>query len=204
MFSPYYSEYAGKMERLKYHKVRCIVWGKHKTSEHKGRCDTMTTIQRHLGQWLLLALSIIGAGIAIYLTTVHYEKVPLLCSSQGLINCERVTSSAYSVIPGTTIPITIPGLAWFVVMAALAIVALRSAARWVRMAALAWTIFGMLTVLYLVYAEVVQLHTICAWCTGVHLAIFASFIIAIIEVYRSGQVEEVEEEEEQSPVTTRR
>jgi uncharacterized membrane protein len=164
----------------------------------------MTSIQRHLGQWLLLALSIIGAGIAIYLTTVHYEKVPLLCSSQGIINCERVTSSAYSVIPGTTIPITIPGLAWFVVMAALPIIAVRSMARWVRMAALVWTILSMLTVLYLVYAELVQLHAICAWCTGVHVIIFVSFIIAIIEVYRSGQIDEVEEEEGQTPVTSRR
>lgn len=164
----------------------------------------MTTIQRHLGQWLLLALSIIGAGIAIYLTTVHYEKVPLLCSSQGLINCERVTSSAYSVIPGTTIPITIPGMAWFIVMGALAIAALRGVARWLSMAALAWTILGMLTVLYLVYAELVQLHTICVWCTGVHIIIFISFVIAIIEVYRSGQTDEIEEEEEQTPVTTRK
>lgn len=164
----------------------------------------MTSIQRSLAYWLLLALSIIGVGIAIYLTTVHYEHVPLLCSSSGIINCERVTSSAYSVIPGTSIPITIPGLAWFVVMAALAIVALRSAARWVRMAALAWTILGMLTVLYLVYAELVQLHSICVWCTGVHITIFLSFIIAIIEVYRSRQIDEVEEEEEQTPVTARK
>ncbi|MGB8346174.1 MAG: vitamin K epoxide reductase family protein [Ktedonobacteraceae bacterium] len=164
----------------------------------------MSTIQRSLGQWLLLALSIIGAGIAIYLTTVHYEHVPLLCSSQGIINCERVTSSAYSVVPGTTIPITLPGLAWFVVMAALAITSLRSALRWIKMAALVWTILGMLTVLYLVYAEIVQLHTICLWCTGVHIIIFASFIIALIEVYRSGQDEEVEEEEEQSPLPARR
>jgi len=164
----------------------------------------MTIIQRSLGQWLLLALSIIGAGIAIYLTTVHYEHVPLLCSSQGIINCERVTSSAYSVVPGTTLPITIPGLAWFVVMAALAIAGLRGALRWVKMAALVWTILGMLTVLYLVYAEIVQLHTICAWCTGVHLIIFISFIIAISEVYRSGQDEEVEAEEERSPMTSRR
>lgn len=165
----------------------------------------MTSIQRSLGYWLLLALSIIGVGIAIYLTTVHYEHVPLLCSSSGVINCERVTSSAYSVIPGTTIPITIPGMAWFVVMGALAIVGLLNMPRWVKLGALIWTILGMLTVFYLVYAEIVQLHTICIWCTGVHIIIFLSFIIALIEVYRSGQGNDVEEEEEeQTPITARK
>ncbi len=157
-----------------------------------------------MGQWLLLALSIAGAGIAIYLTTVHYERVPLLCSTQGIINCERVTSSAYSVVPGTALPITLPGLAWFIVAAALAIAGLRSEQRGVRIAELSWTILGMLAVLYLVYAEIVQLHAICAWCTGVHAIIFVSFIIAIIEVYRSGQDLEVEREEKRTPVTARR
>jgi len=157
-----------------------------------------------MGQWLLLALSIIGAGIAIYLTAVHYEHVPLLCSTQGIINCERVTSSAYSVVPETALPITIPGLAWFIVTAALAIVGLRSEQRGVRIAELIWTILGMLAVLYLVYAEIVQLHAICAWCTGVHAIIFVSFIIAIIEVYRFDQDMEVEEEEKRMPLTARK
>lgn len=53
---------------------------------------------------VILLLSLCGVGIAIYLTAVHYEQVPLLCSSSGLIDCQRVTSSAYSVVPGTSIP----------------------------------------------------------------------------------------------------
>ncbi len=111
----------------------------------------MTTLQRRGGQWLLFALALVGAGIAIYLTSVHYAQVPLLCSSQGVINCERVTSSAYSVVPGTTIPITLPGLAWFFVSALLAILGMRSSARWILRAELSWTLLGMIAVLYLVY-----------------------------------------------------
>jgi len=153
--------------------------------------------QRSIRQWCMLALAIVGADIAIYLTTVHYEQVPLLCSSQGLVNCERVTSSSYSVVPGTTLPITIPGLAWFFVSGTLALLAIHSNRRWIRQTQLAWTILGTLTVLYLVYAELVVLHTICIWCTAVHVVIFGSLLLAITE-YMLARQEEQEAEEEES------
>src|SRR5262249_31139331 len=127
---------------------------------------TMTYIQRSGGQIALLALSLIGAVIAIYLTTVHYENVPLVCSTQGFIDCARVLASPYSVIPGTTIPITVPGLGWCVVSAALALIGWRlwPDRRSVRIAECVWASLGMLTVFYLIYVELVQLHTLCAWC----------------------------------------
>jgi uncharacterized membrane protein len=162
----------------------------------------MTTFRQSGRQWLVLALALVGAGIAIYLTTVHYEQVPLLCSSQGLVNCERVTSSSYSVVPGTAIPITIPGLLWFLVSAVLAIGALRQSKRWIRMTQLIWGILGILTVLYLVYVELVMLHTICAWCTAVHVVIFVSLLLVIIECYLSDWSQERATEEEETPVTS--
>ena len=87
----------------------------------------MTTIQRSKAHIILLACSLVGAGIAIYLTAVHYENVPLVCSDQGLVNCSYVLSSAYSVVPGTSVPISVPGLAWCLVSGALAIAGLYSA-----------------------------------------------------------------------------
>jgi uncharacterized membrane protein len=158
----------------------------------------MTSLRQSGRQWLLLALALVGAGIAIYLTTVHYVQAPLLCSSQGLVNCERVTSSSYSVIPGTTLPITLPGLLWFVVSAVLAIGALRQRQRWISTAQLVWGVLGMLTVLYLVYVELVILHTICAWCTAVHVIVFVSLLVMIIERYLEGTQERAAEEEEAS------
>jgi uncharacterized membrane protein len=156
----------------------------------------MNISQGSIRQWLLLALAIVGAGTAVYLTTVHYEQVPLLCSSQGLVNCERVTSSSYSVVPGTTLPITIPGLAWFIVSGLLAFRGLRSSQRWIRQAQLAWAILGILTVLYLVYVELVILHTICLWCTVVHVIIFGSLLMAITEYMLPRQEEQEAEEAE--------
>ena len=147
----------------------------------------MKLFQGAVRQWLLLVFAIVGAGVAIYITTVHYAQVPLFCSAQGVVNCERVTSSSYSVVPGTALPITIPGLAWFAISAGLAIGGIRSSQRWIRGAELAWTILGMLTVFYLLYVELVILHTICLWCTAVHVLIFGSLLVAIVDYVLSGQ-----------------
>ena len=162
----------------------------------------MRTTRRPTAQLLLLILSLVGIGIAIYLTAVHYENVPLICSASGLVDCARVLSSSYSVVPGTTIPIAVPGLAWCLLSAALAIVGLRlqPIPRWLRIAQFALSLSGLLVVLYLVYVEIVRLHTICAWCTGLHVVILAMFLITLVQLQQPQA--EVEAENEESRVTT--
>ena len=159
----------------------------------------MGKIQRSGGQLLLLILSLVGAGIAVYLTAVHYENAPLICSTRGLVDCSRVLSSPYSVVPGTSVPITVPGLAWCAVSALLAIVGLRLLRPQVRhriqQAQFAWSLLGMLTVLYLVYVELVLLHTICAWCTGLHIVILIMFLTTIVLVQRSDDEPEASSDE---------
>ena len=172
----------------------------------------MTERYRVLIQWALLLLALAGTGIALYLTAVHYEHLPLLCSASGLVNCERVTSSPYSVLFGTTIPITVPGLAWTLISAALAVVGLvglRSASSIssifprVVLTQFLWSLLGLLTVLYFVYVEIVLLHTICAWCTGLHVIILVMFLLTLV-LLLSGptEPEEQNEEEEQTPLST--
>jgi uncharacterized membrane protein len=144
---------------------------------------------RSWGQVLLLVCSLAGAGIAIYLTAVHYnENVPLVCSGNGLVNCALVLSSPYSVVPGTSIPISIPGLAWCAVMAALAIVGLNAQPGWLRPAQFAWALLGLLTVLYLVYIEIVRLHAICAWCTALHVLILLMFLVTLLRLASSAEI----------------
>ena len=137
-------------------------------------------------QFILLVLSLLGVGIASYLTTVHYENVPLVCSESGLINCARVLSSSYSVVPGTALPITVPGFAWCVIAATLAIAGLittpPSWQRRIRWAQFIWALSGLLVVLYLVYAEIVRLRTICAWCTALHVVILLMFLITLVQL----------------------
>jgi uncharacterized membrane protein len=165
----------------------------------------MNIIQRSKTQLILLVCSLAGIGIAIYLTSVHYENVPLVCSDKGLVDCAKVLSSTYSVVPGTSIPITIPGLLWAVVSAALAVLALYQSdeRRWIPVAQFGWALVGMLTVLYLVYVEIVRLHTICAWCTGMHVLILLMFLVTIVQLQmqRTDSALELETEDEE-PVTT--
>src|SRR5256884_2978859 len=135
----------------------------------------MKHLQRSRSQALLLALSLLGVAITIYLTSVHYENVPLVCSDSGLINCARVISSSYSVVPGTTLPITIPGFGWCVVSAALAIAGLFAKTglwqRRIRIAQFAWALAGFVVVFYFFFVEIMRFHSIFAWCTAFHVLI---------------------------------
>ncbi|MGH7722126.1 MAG: vitamin K epoxide reductase family protein [Candidatus Dormibacteria bacterium] len=139
-------------------------------------------LRRAGGALCTVGLAIIGVGVASYLTAVHYAGIPLVCSSSGVVDCAAVTGSAYSVVPGTSLPITIPGILWFVVSGALAgLAALRvhDEPGWLRPLHAGWALLGLLAALYLVYVEVVRLHRLCEWCTAVHVLILLTFVIAL-------------------------
>lgn len=143
-------------------------------------------VRRAPGLTSLLVMALVGLGISIYLTVVHYQGLGVaFCSTTGIVNCNKVTSSGNSVLFGSNIPITIPGMLWFVVSGALAVVGLvaiwrnrREPAR-LRLAHLLWGGVGLVFVLYLVYAEIVLLHSLCEWCTVVHLLTLATFLVAL-------------------------
>jgi uncharacterized membrane protein len=163
----------------------------------------MTHSQRSSGQIALFVLSLIGIAIAIYLTIVHYNThVALICSSKGLVNCEQVLSSTYALIPGTAIPTSVAGICWSVVGAALAVTAwlVWPEKRIVRMVELMWAVIGMITVFYLVYAELVVLHAICAWCTAVHITVFLYLLVAVFLAYAPENEEYADTEQEQPGV----
>ena len=167
----------------------------------------MIDIRRSWTQVALLVLALVGVGISIYLTSVHYENVPLVCSASGVVDCARVLSSPYSVVPGTTIPISVPGLLWCIVMGGLAFTAWRilPERRSLFIAELVWAIVGIVTVLYLVFVELVRLHTICAWCTSLHVIILVMLLITVVQMQPSNsELEEIGEEEEKPSVVSKR
>jgi uncharacterized membrane protein len=133
----------------------------------------------------VIALALAGLGISIYLTVEHYRKVAPVCTIGGAFDCAKVTASAYSVLPGTQIPITVPGMLWFVVSGGFAAVILWYTARDQREPArlrlwfVLWAGLGLAFALYLVYAEIVQLRALCAWCTGVHVLTLVIFLLAL-------------------------
>jgi uncharacterized membrane protein len=129
--------------------------------------------------WLL---ALFGFGVSIYLTITHYDThITIACSDNGLVNCEKVTTSAQSMVFGI-FPVAVLGLAFYTFM-----VAINSPLGWrfsqplVRWARLGSVIVGMGFVLYLVYAEVIQIGNICLWCTSVHVVTFLMFALLIYD-----------------------
>jgi uncharacterized membrane protein len=170
----------------------------------------MSYVRRFGGQIALLVLSIFGIVVSIYLTAVHYSNAPLICSSSGVVNCERVITSIYSYVPLTTIPISVSGLLWFLVFGALALAAWRMQdqpiGRTLLIGEVVWAAIGMLTVFYLLYVEFVRLHAICIWCTSLHVTIFVMLLLSVVLLQqRSTEDEEwIDEDEEAVPEVTAR
>ncbi|HEV3312377.1 MAG TPA: vitamin K epoxide reductase family protein [Chloroflexota bacterium] len=141
--------------------------------------------------WLIVAFSVLGVGISTYLTIQHYAKLAVLCpTSTSAINCAAVLKSAYSTIGSTGIPITVPGMAWFIVSGFLAGFWLlgtsgrRPVPAWIVPAHLIWACIGLASVLYLVYVEAVRLHEFCEWCSGVHALILLTFLTTFVRWQR--------------------
>jgi uncharacterized membrane protein len=126
---------------------------------------------------IALLLTLVGLGLATYLTIAHFNThIVLACSSKGLINCEKVTTSAQSHVFG--IPVAVLGLAYFVGMVPWQLpAAWRSADPRIRFGRLLYCASGIVFVIYLVYAELVLIQNICLWCTGVHVVTFLIFIV---------------------------
>jgi uncharacterized membrane protein len=125
-------------------------------------------------RWQLaaLALSVAGVGVSIYLTVLHFIGFAPACPVTGPVNCEAVLNSPYAVIAGTNIPTSAAGVVWFAFSAVL----------WTRpvgFVQVAWALIGAVTVLYLVFIEIVRLGAICLWCTTAHVLVVAILLISL-------------------------
>jgi uncharacterized membrane protein len=129
--------------------------------------------------WLL---SLFALGVSIYLTIAHFDtSVTLACSDKGIVNCAKVTTSSQSMVFGI-FPVAVLGLAFYVFMAAInSPLGWRWNRREVKWLRLGSVIIGMGFVLYLVYAELIQIGNICLWCTSVHVATFLIFALLVYE-----------------------
>jgi uncharacterized membrane protein len=127
-----------------------------------------------------LVLSLAGLGVSIYLTIVHFvSKNLLICSANGTIDCEKVLTSSQAMVFGI-FPVAVLGLAFYVFMVAInSPWAWRSQLPVIWWARLAAAISGMGFVLYLLYAELIQIGNICLWCTSVHVITFLLFVLLI-------------------------
>jgi uncharacterized membrane protein len=129
-------------------------------------------------QLTTLVLSLAGLGVSIYLTIAHYTSSSILaCSDKGVVNCAKVTTSPESIVFGI-FPVAVLGLAFYVFMVAINTPwAWRYARPWMTWLRTAGGIAGIGFVLYLIYAEIIEIGNICLWCTSVHVITFLLFVL---------------------------
>ena len=68
---------------------------------------------------ILIILLFLGLLVSVYLTIEHFQPSVLICPNTGIISCETVLTSKYSVILG--IPLEIIVLIWFIIAMLLSI-----------------------------------------------------------------------------------
>ena len=140
-------------------------------------------IQSGPALWLQLAtwvLALAGLGVSIYLTIAHFTETALAgCSESGLVNCTKVTTSPQSYVFG--IPVAVLGLAFYLfAVAIMSPWAWRAARREIHLLRLASVVVGIGFVLYLIYAELFIIGSICLYCTSVHAITFLLFVLTMI------------------------
>jgi uncharacterized membrane protein len=104
-----------------------------------------------------IVLSVLGIGVAGYLTYVHYAELDPVCVGGGG-GCAKVQASEQSQLVG--IPVALLGLAGYVVLLVLNLVAGEPA----RMLAALTALIGAGFSIYLTIESVTVIEATCQWC----------------------------------------
>ena len=103
----------------------------------------------------ILVLSVLGIGVAGYLTVAHFAHVQLACATGG---CETVQRSRYAEFAG--IPVATIGLVGFAVIAATGV----ARSQLLRAIGFAAALTGFGVAMLLLYVQAAVLHAYCQWC----------------------------------------
>jgi len=107
----------------------------------------------------LTVLTVIGLGVASYLTYVHYSGIKPVCTAGG--NCLKVQTSVYSKLVG--VPVALIGLLGYIAILG-SLLAPESENS--RFATMAFTLVGFGFSAYLTYRELFTIHAVCEWCAS--------------------------------------
>ncbi len=127
--------------------------------------------------WATFVVALVGVGLSIYLTYEHFTGAKsFACPASSTVNCEKVTTSAWSEIWG--MPVAVLGLVFFVGMAVLVSPWLWQFRQldWLRVLG---AVVGICTALYLVWAELFRIKAICLYCTGVHVVSLVLLVLVL-------------------------
>ena len=108
---------------------------------------------------VMLVLGVIGLGIAIYLTYVHYSGIQPICTAGG--SCIKVQTSQWAKLDG--VPVSLMGLIGYVaILASL----LAPDGEETQLATIGLTLVGFGFSAYLTYRELFSIHAVCEWCAS--------------------------------------
>jgi uncharacterized membrane protein len=121
---------------------------------------------------IMIFLTLVGLGVASYLTYIHYAGINPVCTAGG--SCLKVQTSVYSKFVG--IPVALMGLIGYVaIMASL----LAPENETTRFATVAITVVGFGFSAYLTYRELFSIHAICEWCASSAVILTVLMCLAI-------------------------
>ena len=107
----------------------------------------------------MIALTVVGLGIASYLTYIHYGGINPVCSAGA--SCLKVQTSAYSSLAG--VPVALMGLIGYILIMG-SLVAPEDETS--RLATMSLTLVGFGFSAYLTYRELFSIHAVCEWCAS--------------------------------------
>jgi uncharacterized membrane protein len=124
----------------------------------------------------ILVLTLIGIGIAGYLTYVHYAGLKVLCVSSG--GCETVQASRYAKLDG--VPVAVLGLVGYIgILGSLAV-----RGEMGRVAGFAIALIGFGFSAYLTYRELFTIKAICQWCVSSAVLMTVLAVLTAVRVMR--------------------
>lgn len=146
------------------------------------RAQAAAPARRDWLRWGSLALAVVGALDAAYLTWVKLAGTEVFCGTST--SCSTVNNSIYATIGG--VPIAVLGLGAFVVLGALLLLEYRTPAlaTWAPVAVFGMALTGTLYSAYLTYVELYVIHAICPYCVLSAVCITCILALAVARLVR--------------------
>ena len=133
-------------------------------------------------KWFNLAipiLSLVGLGVALYLTLIESTSIPAVCGPIG--DCNTVQQSSYARLFGV-IPVGLLGaVGYLAILAAWAWQKARKdgLAGYVPLALFGMSLFGTLFSVYLTYLELFVIRAVCIWCLSSAVIITLLMLVSL-------------------------
>lgn len=125
----------------------------------------------------LIVLTVLGLGVASYVTYVHYAGIKPACTAGE--SCTKVQTSRYSELEG--VPVALIGLIGYV---AILLSLLAPEEERTRFATAALTLGGFAFSAYLTYRELFSIHAICEECASSAVIMTIMMLLSVFRFLR--------------------